>query len=50
MWSSVSSPWRFKKIKAQQDQQAQYSRRNCHLFHGIREEKGEDTKALSLIW
>ena len=30
-------------MEAQVDQQAQYSRRNCLLFHGIRKEKGEDT-------
>ena len=29
-------------MEAQVDQQAQYSRRNCLLFHGIKEEKGED--------
>ena len=32
-----------KKRESKVDQQAQYSRRNCLLFHGIREEKGEDT-------
>ena len=29
-------------MEAQVDQQAQYSRRNCLLFHEIKEEKGED--------
>ena len=28
------------------DQQAQYSRRNCLLFHGIKEEKDEDTDSI----
>ena len=30
----------------QEDDQAQYSRRNCLLFHGIKEEKGEDTDCI----
>ena len=30
-------------MEAQVEQQAQYSRRNCLLFHGIKEEKGENT-------
>ena len=29
----------FKKMEAQIDQQAQYSRRNCLLIHGIKEKK-----------
>ena len=28
------------------DQQAQFSRRNCLLFHGIKEEKDEDTDSI----
>ena len=28
------------------DQQAQNSRRNCLLFHGIKEEKDEDTNSI----
>ena len=32
----------FLKMEAQVDQQAQYSRRNCLLFHEIKEKKGED--------
>ena len=32
-----------KKMEVQGSQQAQYSRRNCLLFHGIKEEKGEET-------
>ena len=28
----------FKKMEAQLDQQARYSRRNCFLFHGIKEQ------------
>ena len=35
-----------KKIEAQVDQLAQYSRRSCLLFHGIKEEKGEDTDSI----
>ena len=35
-----------KKTKAQVDQQAQYSPRHCLLFHGIKEEKGEDTDSI----
>ena len=35
-----------KKTKAQVDQQAQYSRRHCLLFHGIKEEKGENTDSI----
>ena len=27
-------------------QQTQYSRRNCLLFHGIKEEKDEDTNSI----
>ena len=30
-------------MEAQVDKQPQYSRRNCLLFHGIKEEKDEDT-------
>ena len=30
-------------MKTQVDQQAQYSRRNCLLFYGIKDEKDEDT-------
>ena len=33
-------------MKAQVDQQAQYSRKNCLLFHGIKEENGEDTNSI----
>ena len=33
-------------MEAQVDQQTQYSRRNCLLFHGIKEEKGEDTNSI----
>ena len=33
-------------MEAQVEQQAQYSRRNCLLFHGIKEEKGEDTDSI----
>ena len=33
-------------MQAQVDEQAQYSRRNCVLFHGIKEEKGEDTDSI----
>ena len=36
----------FKKMEAQVDQHAQYSCRNCLLFHGIKEEKGEDTDSI----
>ena len=36
----------FKKMESQVDQQAQYSRRNCLLFHGIKEEKDEDTDCI----
>ena len=32
-----------KKMETQVDQQVQYSRRNCFLFHGIKEEKDKDT-------
>ena len=35
-----------KKMKAQVDQQVQYSRRHCLLFHGIKEEKGENTNSI----
>ena len=35
-----------KKMEAQVDQQAQYSRRNCLLYHGIKEENGEDTGSI----
>ena len=35
-----------KKMEAQVDQQAQYSSRNCLLFHGIKEEKDEDTDSI----
>ena len=28
-----------KKMETQVDQQVQYSRNNCFLFHGIKEEK-----------
>ena len=38
-----------KKMEAQLDQQAQYSCRNCLLFHGIKEEKMKTPIALSLI-
>ena len=33
-------------MQIQLDQQAQYSRRNCLLFHGIKEEKGEDIDSI----
>ena len=33
-------------MEAQVDQQTQYSRRNCLLFHGIKEEKNEDTNSI----
>ena len=35
-------------MEAQVDHQAQYSRRNCllFLFHGIKEENGEDTDSI----
>ena len=33
-------------MEAQVEQQEQYSRRNCLLFHGIKEEKGEDTDSI----
>ena len=33
-------------MQGQEDDQAQYSRRNCLLFHGIKEEKGEDTDCI----
>ena len=33
-------------MEAQVDQQAQYSCRNCLLFHGIKEEKDEDTNSI----
>ena len=33
-------------MKVQVDQQAQYSRGNCLLFHGIKEEKCEDTDSI----
>ena len=39
-----------KKMETQVDQQAQYSRRNCLLFHGIKEEKGEDTGSIINIF
>ena len=35
-----------KKMEAQVDQQAQYPRRNVLLFHGIKEEKGENTDSI----
>ena len=35
-----------KKMEAQVHQQAQYSRQNCLLFHGIKEEKSEDTDTI----
>ena len=37
-------------METQVDQQAQYSRRNCLLFHGIKEEKGEDTGSIINIF
>ena len=46
MWPGISSSWWFKKMEAQVDQQAQYSRRNCLLFHGTKEEKGEETNSI----
>ena len=36
----------FKKMEAQVDQHAQYSCRNCLLFHRIKEEKGEDIDSI----
>ena len=33
-------------MEAQVDQQAEYSCRNCLLFHGIKEEKDEDTNSI----
>ena len=39
-----------KKMETQVDQQAQYSRRNCLLFHGIKEEKGEDPGSIINIF
>ena len=33
-------------METQVDQQAQYSRRNCLLFHGIKEEKDENTDSI----
>ena len=33
-------------METQVDQQAQYSRRNCLLFQGIKEEKDEDTDSI----
>ena len=33
-------------METQVDQQAQHSRRNCLLFHGIKEEKDEDTNSI----
>ena len=33
-------------METQVDQQAQYSRRNCLLFHGVKEEKDEDTESI----
>ena len=33
-------------MKTQVDQQSQYSRRNCLLFHGIKDEKDEDTDSI----
>ena len=33
-------------MEAQVDQQAQYSHRNCLLFHGIKEQKNEDTDSI----
>ena len=33
-------------MEAQVDQQAQYSRRNCLLFHGTKEEKGEEINSI----
>ena len=33
-------------MEAQVHQQAQYSRQNCLFFHGIKEEKGEDTDSI----
>ena len=41
-----SSWWLKKKMEAQVDQHAQYSCRNCLLFYGIKEEKGEDTDSI----
>ena len=35
-----------KKMEAQVNQQAQYSCRNCFLFHGIKEEKDEDADSI----
>ena len=34
------------RMQAKLDEQAQYSRWNCLLFHGIKEEKGEDTGSI----
>ena len=34
------------KMETQVDQQAQYSHRNCFLFHKIKEEKDEDTNSI----
>ena len=33
-------------MKAHVDKQVQYSHRNCLLFHGIKEEKGERTDSI----
>ena len=33
-------------METQVDQQAQHSRRNCLLFHVIKEEKDEDTNSI----
>ena len=33
-------------MQGQEDDQAQYSRRNCLLFPGIKEEKSEDTDCI----
>ena len=33
-------------MQTQVDEQAQYSLRNCLLFHGIKEEKCEDTDSI----
>ena len=35
-----------KKMETQVDQQVQYSRNNCFLFHGIKEEKDQDTNSI----
>ena len=38
-----------KKAESKVDQQAQYSRRNCLLFHGIKEENVK-THLINIIW